>query len=297
MSPSPTAALRIGEVARRTGVTVPTLRAWERRYGLLEPERTEGGHRLYSDRDVDRVDAVVALTEQGWSVGAAARQVTEAVATEATVPVDGAVPELDRRLREAFDDFDARTAEGLLDDLLARLDPVAALDEVLLPILRWVGEGWEDDERNIAREHFTSNVIRGRLTRLLRASTGLPGRVAIAAAPETDEHDLGLLGASVALTADGWRVHFLGARTPAGALAMSVRSLSPSLVVLGSVERHHVEALFGDPPDLDATPVLLGGAGFVAGDAARFERAAVHDGGLRDLTATVRTLLDGDGTT
>src|SRR4029450_11153323 len=68
------AAMPIGEVARRTGVTVPTLRAWGRRSGLLLPVRTAGGHRRYRDEDVQRVLAVLELTGQGWSAGAAARQ-------------------------------------------------------------------------------------------------------------------------------------------------------------------------------------------------------------------------------
>ena len=68
----PNATMPIGEVARRTGVTVPTLRAWERRYELLLPVRTAGGHRRYSDEDVQRVLAVLELTGQGWGVGAAA---------------------------------------------------------------------------------------------------------------------------------------------------------------------------------------------------------------------------------
>ena len=71
----PKTTMPIGEVARRTGVTVPTLRAWERRYGLLLPVRTAGGHRRYSDEDVQRVLAVLELTGQGWGVGAAARRV------------------------------------------------------------------------------------------------------------------------------------------------------------------------------------------------------------------------------
>jgi MerR family transcriptional regulator, light-induced transcriptional regulator len=69
------AVLRIGEVSRRTGVAVPTLRAWERRYGLLEPARTEGGHRLYSQADVERVRAMSRLLDDGWSAAAAAREV------------------------------------------------------------------------------------------------------------------------------------------------------------------------------------------------------------------------------
>jgi DNA-binding transcriptional MerR regulator len=95
------ATMSIGEVARRTGVTVPTLRAWERRYGLLLPVRTAGGHRRYRDQDVQQVLAVLELTGQGWAVGAAARQVArpKLPASRARPPVD----ELRERLWTALD--------------------------------------------------------------------------------------------------------------------------------------------------------------------------------------------------
>lgn len=94
------ATMPIGEVARRTGVTVPTLRAWERRYGLLVPVRTGGGHRRYSDEDVRRVLAVLELTGQGWAVAAAARQVA---GHGSASPVRPPVDELRDRLWSALD--------------------------------------------------------------------------------------------------------------------------------------------------------------------------------------------------
>ena len=94
------ATMSIGEVSRRTGVTVPTLRAWERRYGLLVPVRTAGGHRRYSDDDVRRVLAVLELTGQGWAVAAAARRVAgQGSASPVRPPVD----ELRDRLWSALD--------------------------------------------------------------------------------------------------------------------------------------------------------------------------------------------------
>jgi DNA-binding transcriptional MerR regulator len=95
------ATMPIGEVARRTGVTVPTLRAWERRYGLLLPVRTAGGHRRYTDEDVQRVQAVLELASQGWAVGAAARRV--AGRRPAASPTRPPVDELRDRLWSALD--------------------------------------------------------------------------------------------------------------------------------------------------------------------------------------------------
>jgi DNA-binding transcriptional MerR regulator len=94
------ATMPIGEVARRTGVTVPTLRAWEHRYGLLLPIRTVGGHRRYREEDVQRVLAVLELTGQGWAVGAAARRVA---GQGSPLPARPPVDELRDRLWSALD--------------------------------------------------------------------------------------------------------------------------------------------------------------------------------------------------
>ena len=102
--------MSIGEVARRTGVTVPTLRAWERRYGLLVPVRTAGGHRRYRGEDVQRVLAVLELTGQGWAVGAAARQVTSHRSGASVArPVDELRDRLWSALEQALRDLPAGT--------------------------------------------------------------------------------------------------------------------------------------------------------------------------------------------
>jgi DNA-binding transcriptional MerR regulator len=102
------ATMPIGEVARRTGMTVPTLRAWERRYGVLIPVRTAGGHRRYSEEDVRRVLAVLELVGRGWAVGAAARQVAgRRSAPPATRPVDELRERLWTALEQALRDLPA----------------------------------------------------------------------------------------------------------------------------------------------------------------------------------------------
>jgi DNA-binding transcriptional MerR regulator len=104
------ATMSIGEVARRTGVTVPTLRAWERRYGLLVPVRTAGGHRRYREEDVRRVLAVLELVRQGWAVGAAARQVAgQSSAASVARPVDELRDRLWSALEQALRDLPAET--------------------------------------------------------------------------------------------------------------------------------------------------------------------------------------------
>jgi DNA-binding transcriptional MerR regulator/methylmalonyl-CoA mutase cobalamin-binding subunit len=285
--------LRIGEVARRTGVAVPTLRAWERRYGLLSPDRTEGGHRLYSELDVERVRAMMRLLDEGWSAAAAAREVLRTPARVTPLrPIAGdgdAAGDLVRRLEDAIERFDAAAADAAVDDVFARLQVPRALDDVLLPVLRVVGEGWEDDPRVIAREHFATNTLRPRLQRLLRAAPAASTAPSLlAAAPEHEEHDLGLLAAAAVAADAGWRVRYLGARTPTTALERACADLRPDVVLVGAVFREHAERFLADAPDLGRAALALGGAGFIEADAARRPRTVVHQGSVADVVATLR---------
>ena len=107
------ATMSIGEVARRTGMTVPTLRAWERRYGLLVPVRTAGGHRRYREEDLRRVLAVLELVRQGWAVGAAARQVAgRGSAASVARPVDELRDRLWSALEQALWDLPGTQVAG-----------------------------------------------------------------------------------------------------------------------------------------------------------------------------------------
>ena len=294
--------LRIGEVSRRTGVAVPTLRAWERRYQLLEPDRTEGGHRLYSERDIERVRAMMRLLDEGWSAAAAARQVAREPATVTSLhPIEGsgersAATNLIDRIQATIASFDAAETDSLVDDVFARFDVPRALDEVLLPVMRRIGEGWEDDPRLIAREHFATNTLRPRLQRLLRSAPMSAPRSCVAAAPEGEDHDLGLLAGCAVVAQAGWRIHYLGIRTPTVALERSVAELRPDAVMVGSMFREHSQAFLADAPDLGSAAVLLGGAGFAAEDATRLPNAVVHEGPLSGLAATLdRALTVRDG--
>ncbi len=289
--------LRIGEVARRTGVTVATLRAWERRYGLLDPHRTDGGHRLYREVDVERVRSMSRLLDEGWSAAAAARGVLRKPAEVVELrPVSGsadAAADLIGRLERAVDAFDAGAADAVVDDTFARLQVPSALEEVLLPVLRRVGEGWQDDPRVIAREHFASNTLRPRLQRLLRGHWPAGTRSLLAAAPEGETHDLGLLaGAAVAVDA-GWQVHFLGADTPTAALERSAAQLRPTVVMVASMFREYAESFLADRPSFSTGAVVLGGPGFAPADAMRLPGAIVHQGAIRDLAETLEQAAAG----
>jgi DNA-binding transcriptional MerR regulator len=224
-----TARVRIGELARRTGVSAELLRAWEQRYGLLRPERSSGGFRLYSQADEARVRRMTALIASGVSASeAAARSTTD----EPITPVGAATHELARGLRAALDRFDAEGAHDALDRLLATVSVEAAMAEVLVPLLHELGDRWQAGEATVGQEHFASNLVRGRLLGIARGWANGSGPAFVLACPPGEEHDLGLMMFGIAMARRGARVIFLGADTPVDTIAETVREVEPEGVVI-----------------------------------------------------------------
>ena len=245
---------RIGELARRTGVNPALLRAWERRYGLIEPERTEGGFRLYSDRDERRVRRMVEHLESGVAAAEAARF---ARAEEEPVAEAG-----ERSLFDALLAFDETAAHAAFDRLLADLGREAVLRDAVLPTLRAIGDGWERGDVSVAQEHFASGLLRGRLLGLARGWDRGSGPRALLAAPPGERHDLGLIAFGLALREHGWRVTLLGADTPLDTLREAAMRLSPAVVVLAAMDAAWLEAVAAELASLGAdVPVVLAGAG------------------------------------
>lgn len=229
-SPAPDKLLRIGQLSRRVGVPVESLRAWERRYGLLEPSRTSGGFRLYGEDDVARVLAMRANLDRGLSAAEAARLALvekAAGATSAPAPVHHASD-----LVDALERFDESAAQRALDQLLMTLTVDVVLRDVVLPYLHELGERWARGEATVAQEHFSSNLVRGRLTALARAWDRGSGPRALLACVEGELHDLPLLCFGLALRENGWRIAYLGADTPVASVVEAARVLSPDAVVV-----------------------------------------------------------------
>jgi DNA-binding transcriptional MerR regulator len=232
--------LRIGEVARRTGVSTDLLRAWERRYGLLQPERAEAGYRLYSEGDVARVARMQELLRHGLAAAEAAGQARADADAGAGAASEPAAPrrEVDvQRLAEALARFDDTAAHEAFDRLLADFTGTAVLQHAVLPLLRSLGERWARGDASVAEEHFASNLIRGRLLGLARGWDGGGGPRAVLACASGERHDLGLIAFGIALRAHGWRVTFLGAETPAETLAVAVAAVAPAAVVVVALDR------------------------------------------------------------
>jgi len=228
-------SLRIGELSRRVGVSPELLRAWERRYGLLHPARTEGGLRLYSAEDERRVRAMQAHLDGGLSAAEAARLVSAGASATGAGPRDDAIQRGIDELSEALDAMDAVAAHAVLDGLLASFTLEAVLSGVLLPYLRELGERWQRGEASVAQEHFASNLLRARLLALARGWERGEGPTALLACAPGEQHDLPLIAFGLALRGRGWRIVFLGTDTPAASIAETAERLRPALVVVSSV--------------------------------------------------------------
>jgi DNA-binding transcriptional MerR regulator len=255
----PAGVLRIGELSRRSGVSPELLRAWERRYGLLQPTRSAGGLRLYSPDDLARVQAM----QQHLADGFAAAEAADLAARKPGAGEEAiAVPALKDELAAALASFDEGHAHAVFDALLARVSLDTLLSDVIVPYLHELGERWERGDVSIAQEHFASTLLRGRLLGLARGWGQGIGPVAILACAPGEQHDLGLLAFGLALRARGWRIVYLGTDTPTASVADAARSCSPAAVVISAVDPRVFRGHAGELRKLARdTRLCLGGAG------------------------------------
>jgi MerR family transcriptional regulator, light-induced transcriptional regulator len=251
--------LRIGELSRRSGVSPELLRAWERRYQLLHPARSQGGLRLYSLDDLERVRLMQQHLARGLAAAEAAALATEQPpASGAETPLADAKDEL----ADALGAFDEPRAHALLDSLLATATIDTVLATVVVPYLHELGERWERSEASIAQEHFASAVLRGRLLGLARGwGRGLGPAIVLACAPG-EQHDLGLIAFGLALRGRGWRVVYLGTDTPLTSVADAAHASGAVFAVVSAVTPTRFRAHGDELRDLARKQRLcLGGAG------------------------------------
>ena len=261
--------MRIGELSRRLGVTDHVLRAWENRYGLLQPVRSPGGFRLYSAADEARIRRMQAYLAGGLSAAQAARAALGddpgITAASADDPFASAAGELSAALRQAMDAFDEPAVQAVLDRLLADFTVSAFLRDVLLPFLADLGDRWQRGTATVAMEHFASNLIRGRLAGLARGwGSGQGPRALLACAPG-ELHELALMMFGIVLHRNGWRIDYLGTNTPVSELAQVAAAACPDLVVLAATVPQSLEPF---PEELTSVarcaPLALAGPGATA---------------------------------
>jgi DNA-binding transcriptional MerR regulator len=272
-------------VTMQTGVTPATLRAWERRYGILLPDRTAGGHRLYSARDIAAIKWLKEHIEQGMTISRASallqKQLYAAegqaaqLAPQPMIPVLAEEPPTARSmdtikadLYEALADFDELTADEILSEAYS-LHPIELVcTDVIEPVLVKLGHAWADGTISVSTEHFASNYLRRKLIALITDGPSTRcGTIAIGCAP-TDLHEMGILLLSIFLRRRGWHVVYLGQAVPLEDLPMSIPDIKPNVLVLASTVIDSARLLkpiqsFLDQIPLDQRPIFAyGGPAF-----------------------------------
>ncbi len=296
----------IKEASARSGVGVPLLRAWERRYGVVAPTRTPSGYRLYDDDAIDRLRAMRQLIAQGWSAQQAAERVRDAdpldmadlaesleTSEDAAAGADPAssrvspAEEVIARIVAATHPIDERAMEAALDDAFssARFESVA--DRIVMPAMREVGDAWERGEISVAGEHAASQAV---LRRLAMAYEGAGGAgvgerpVLVGLGPGT-RHEIGAFAFAVAARRAGLPVLYLGPDLPAESWTAAVAGRQARAAVIGVPTRADIRRATTVIQALRSTSgaVLIA----VGGDAAA--RAAASTGVL----ALPETLTEG----
>jgi MerR family transcriptional regulator, light-induced transcriptional regulator len=294
-------------VVRRTGLTAHVLRVWERRYGAVTPQRTSTNRRLYSDSDIDRLRLLKLATDEGHSIGSIAnRDVTELqelvrdaqpAPPPPTVSSNGATQSqhlLLQRCKEAAQTFDTVALEDALLEAKLSLSVPVLLQEVVTPLLVWVGDAWRDGSSRIAHEHLTSATVRKFLNEMrpigTHAAPNAP--VFVVSTPPGQQHETGALMASIVAATEGWRDLYLGPNIPMEEIANAARMTNAKAVGLSIVYPSDNAALVSDFEALkrylnNGTAILVGGAG------SKPFRGALEDLGavwLPDLHALRQTL-------
>ena len=289
------AQLRIGELSRRSGVSPELLRAWERRYGLLEPSRSPGGLRLYSLTDLQRVRVMQQHLADGLAAAEAAAAAVRGPgeSTQVATARASSVAAVDQ-LAAALEGFDEPRAHAIFDRLLAEVTLDVFLSEIVMPYLRDLGARWERGEVTVAQEHFASNIVRGRLLGIARGwGRGLGPRALLACVPG-EQHELGLLAFGLALRTHGWRVEYLGADTPLDTIRGVANSLDLDLVVVSSVTPERVGELVTDLRQIARERRLaVGGAGAEGLRTTGLDALALTDDPVREAER-VTALLHAD---
>jgi len=242
-------------------VSPELLRAWETRYGLLRPDRTAGGLRLFSEEDERRVHLMRKHIAAGLSASEAARLATSG---ERPAAREGSASfaEIQTALAQGLEALDEPMAQSALDQLFRAFALPYALSEVILPFLYRLGGRWAAEETSIAHEHFASNVLGGRLRALTQGWGNGVGPRAVLACPPGERHEFGLLCFGLALREHGWRITYLGADTPLVEITRALGELLPTIIVLSATSPQRFLDAGVEITDLgDRVRVGLGGAG------------------------------------
>lgn len=255
----------IGTVSKLTGVGPITLRAWERRYELIQPVRKDSGHRLYTRRNIDQINRITALTGQGMRIS----QILPEMLESAESAGDGDRQQSDHwreyldSLISAIVSFDENRVEEIYNEVLS-LYPIELVTRRLLgPLLIELGVRWEARQGSVAEEHFFAFYLRNKLgARFHHRSRSKAGHQLLVAGLPGEFHEIALLLFSLAANEQGYQLISLGPNMPLDELAQVAKKTRADAVVLSGAINPERKNFATELANLTAhckAPVFIGG--------------------------------------
>jgi len=255
-------------LSERTGVGSSTLRAWERRYGLINPERTPKGHRLYSEMDVARIERILILLEEGHSLQHMVQTLAESedslIETASAGEPSSDWLSLQSKTLDAIRDFSNERLEAIFNEVTS-LYPIDLITERLIePVLEHLGTNWRGRVGGIAEEHFFTSWLRNRLGQGFQQAAGQArgARIIFACMPGS-HHEIGLTLFALAAMARGYRVLYFGTNLPLEEIPHIAERSAAKGIVLSAHARvsSNADHRLADLMQQLNIPIFLGGPG------------------------------------
>jgi DNA-binding transcriptional MerR regulator/methylmalonyl-CoA mutase cobalamin-binding subunit len=238
-------------VSQMTGLSVHVIRAWEKRYNVVEPDRSDTNRRMYSEEDIEKLKLLNDAIHLGHNIGGIANLSAKELKSllkkenqESSEPSSIIVKsEPDKNIQEiltecisSIKNYDAKQLESILLNTSTKFTQPVLIEELIVPLVYKIGEMWHDGEIRVANEHLASSVVRSFLFNLLEAySINDSAPVMVSATPRGQEHELGALIAGVVAASSGWKVIYLGASLPAEEISSVVSYLNARVVALSII--------------------------------------------------------------
>ncbi len=267
------AAYPVKTVVRLTGLTADIIRAWERRYGVVDPVRGPRGARLYSADNVAHLQLLARAVASGRAIGDVAgldRAALSALVHDAQPPApEPAEPHGVDRFLDAMQQCDAAALDRQLGEALVALGAREFVRQVAVPLLAAVGERWAAGSLSIAEEHLLSATLRGLLSSLMRIVNRGRGPLVVLATPSGERHEMGLLLVGLLVLDAGLQLHYLGADLPASEVLGVARRTGAAVVGLSVVDSANAEHAAAQVAEIERglpadTELWLGGGAAIA---------------------------------
>ena len=283
----------IRTVAEITGVNAVTLRAWERRYGLIKPSRTPKGHRLYTNEDIRLIQEILDRLSQGISISQITRELLESAASAGKQTAD-TWDNYRSRMLDAIVSFDEQALDAVYNDAMSLYPVDIVTIRLIMPLLEELGDRWQEQTGSIAEEHFFSVYLRNKLgARFHHQNLKNTGPKLTVACLPGEHHEFGVLLFALTAHNRGFQIVLLGADLPLSELKHVAQKTGSKGIVLAGSGALDCTALFNDIKALTEAvevPVFIGGAvSYICRD--EFARASAYPLG-HDLSSSIHKIIN-----